>query len=283
MNEQKFGLILLLLTPWSLFHTGGSLAIATTTAATSSSKVEWRTIRTTWGFRVAGSCNLSAGIGGVRRSDVFDADHHPSTCTKQWHRRPHRVGTTTFVEPTVPIKTAVLDASTYLGVITPSIRVLPLQHKKFRTFEEMVASHNERYGDDDDKDNDAPVAAGVLVDFYSPLCGPCKLMQNELMSIRQRLECLVRPKGSSQARTVGSMSVGEDFGISLDNAKDAVGIPVYHIDTNKFPQVGARNNVRGLPTLVLFVDGKEVWRNEGLLSGEDVVTSLTTILQKGNE
>ena len=63
-------------------------------------------------------------------------------------------------------------------------------------------------------------------------------------------------------------------------ANDAVGIPVYHIDTNKFPQVGARNNVRGLPTLVLFVDGKEVWRNEGILSGEEVINSLTKILSQ---
>jgi hypothetical protein len=61
---------------------------------------------------------------------------------------------------------------------------------------------------------------------------------------------------------------------------DAVGIPVYHIDTNKFPQVGARNNVRGLPTLVLFVDGKEVWRNEGIMSGEEVINSLTKILSQ---
>ncbi|KAL3823066.1 hypothetical protein ACHAXA_011118 [Cyclostephanos tholiformis] len=160
------------------------------------------------------------------------------------------------------------------------MRLPPLQLKKFRTFEEMVASHNKQYNNDDDKDSDASVAVGVLVDFYSPLCGPCKLMQNELMSIRQRLECLVRPRGSS---TVSGTSGIRGLEIPPENAKAEKGVLVYHIDTNKFPQVGARNNVRGLPTLVLFVDGKEVWRNEGLLSGEDVITSLTTTLQKDDE
>jgi thiol-disulfide isomerase/thioredoxin len=270
MNEQNFGLILLLLTPWSFFHGRGSLAIAATTkTATSPSAAGLWTIRSTWRFPVAGNNPSGCVIwSGVRRNDDVDAHHQPSTCQKQRPRRHRRTGTTTFVERVS---------------VTPSIRVPPLQLKKFRTFEEMVASHNERYGDDGDKDNDTPVAAGVLVDFYSPLCGPCKLMQSELMSIRQRLECLVRPKGSSQSRTVSGVFVGKGLGIPLDNAKDAMGIPVYHIDTNKFPQVGARNNVRGLPTLVLFVDGKEVWRNEGLLSGEDVMNSLTTILQKDAE
>jgi thioredoxin 1 len=278
MNEQKFGLILLLLTPWSFFHSRGSLAIAATTkTATSPSTAGLWTIRSAWGFPVAGN-NPSAGVkwGGVRRNHDVDANHQPSTCQKRRHRRHRRhrrMGATTFVEPTV--------ASTYLVVsATPPMRVPPLQLKKFRTFEEMVASHNERYSDDDNKDNDTPVAVGVLVDFYSPLCGPCKLMQSELMSIRQRLECLARPKGSSQSRTVNGVSVGKGLRIPL---RDAMGVPVYHIDTNKFPQVGARNNVRGLPTLVLFVDGKEVWRNEGLLSGEDVMNSLTTILQKDDE
>ena len=276
----------------------------------------------------------------------------------------------TFVEPPSLIKAAVLDASAFggkgatpktIGTTTTTTRTKssilapPLQLKKFRTFEEMLESHSNQYSNGDDEDNNdaTPVAAGVLVDFYSPWCGPCKVMKNELMSIRQRLESLVRPRRSSQSSTVGGVSGSRGLGTPLDNnanvdslseddeskggrnagdpievmsvacmdddrvkgigrddddddeevkeknmragtavadatkpitasttTNDAVGIPVYHIDTNKFPQVGARNNVRGLPTLVLFVDGKEVWRNEGILSGEEVINSLTKILSQ---
>ena len=258
----------------------------------------------------------------------------------------------TFVEPPSRIKAAVIEASAFGGK-GASILAPPLQLKKFRTFEEMLESHNNHYnnGDDEDNNNATPVAAGVLVDFYSPWCGPCKVMKNELMSIQQRLESLVRPRRSSQSSTVGGVSGRRGLGIPLDNdanidslsendkakggrnagdnvevmrvacmdddsvegidrgnddegvkekntragtavadaaktmtasttTNDAVGIPVYHIDTNKFPQVGARNNVRGLPTLVLFMDGKEVWRNEGILTGEEVINSLTTILSQ---
>ncbi|KAL3794015.1 hypothetical protein ACHAW5_004300 [Stephanodiscus triporus] len=276
----------------------------------------------------------------------------------------------TFVEPPLLIQTAVLEASAFRGKgatlktietmpkTKSSTSVPPLQLKKFRTFEEMLASHNNQYNNDNGRDNhdDTPVAAGVLVDFYSPWCGPCKVMKNELMSIRQHLQSLVRPRRLSQSSTVGDVSGSKGLGIPLEKntnvdnlcedgeegdhsandavevtsadcmdddrvngigcdnddgemkgdnmpagtstaaatklmtasttASDAVGIPVYHIDTNKFPQVGARNNVRGLPTLVLFVDGKEVWRNEGVLSGEDIINSLTRILlqlQKDDE
>jgi thiol-disulfide isomerase/thioredoxin len=243
----------------------------------------------------------------------------------------------TFVEPPSLIKAAVLDASAFggkgatpktIGTTTTTTRTKSLQLKKFRTFEEMLESHSNQYSNGDDEDNNdaTPVAAGVLVDFYSPWCGPCKVMKHELMSIRQRLESLVRPRRSSQSSTVGGVSGSRGLGTPLDNnanvdslseddeskggrnagdpievmsvdagtavadatkpitasttTNDAVGIPVYHIDTNKFPQVGARNNVRGLPTLVLFVDGKEVWRNEGIMSGEEVINSLTKILSQ---
>ena len=52
------------------------------------------------------------------------------------------------------------------------------------------------------------------------------------------------------------------------------GIPIYHVNANKFPQVGAKNNIHGLPTLVLFHEGKEVWRNEGFICGEEILKVL---------
>lgn len=59
------------------------------------------------------------------------------------------------------------------------------------------------------------------------------------------------------------------------------GIPVFHVDTNKFPQVGAKNRIAGLPTLVLFYRGEELWRNEGMISGGDIVKVLIKLQESG--
>jgi len=59
------------------------------------------------------------------------------------------------------------------------------------------------------------------------------------------------------------------------------GIPVYHVNTNKFPQVGAKNHIAGLPTLVLFYEGEELWRNEGLMKGEEIVSVLSELQEGG--
>lgn len=59
------------------------------------------------------------------------------------------------------------------------------------------------------------------------------------------------------------------------------GIPVFHVDTNKFPQVGAKNRIAGLPTLVLFYRGEELWRNEGMISGGDIVKMLIELQEGG--
>jgi len=55
------------------------------------------------------------------------------------------------------------------------------------------------------------------------------------------------------------------------------GIPIFHVNTERFPQVGAKNKIHGLPTLVLFWAGKEVWRQEGVASGEDILRELRAI------
>jgi hypothetical protein len=58
------------------------------------------------------------------------------------------------------------------------------------------------------------------------------------------------------------------------------GIPIYHVDANRFPQVGARNRIHGLPTLVLFRNGVEVWRVEGVMTGEEILRSINQELEK---
>ena len=56
-----------------------------------------------------------------------------------------------------------------------------------------------------------------------------------------------------------------------NSSNSASGIPIYHVNTNKFPQVGAKNKIHGLPTLVLYYEGRELWRHEGLLDGKEIL------------
>jgi len=143
---------------------------------------------------------------------------------------------------------------------------------KFKTFDEMIQHHH---------------STPILIDFYSPVCGPCKLMKMELKSIKGRLDKLhIGRSGSSGRDRDGSYE--DDYRITSVATGDGTtpsafakgGIPVYHVNTNKFPQVGVKNNINGLPTLVLFHEGQELWRNEGMISGGEIVRTLESILNK---
>lgn len=77
----------------------------------------------------------------------------------------------------------------------------------------------------------------TLVDFSATWCAPCK-----------KLKPIVE-------------KVGEDL-------KAKVEIQVYDFDAN--PEIAQHYNIDALPTLILFKDGKVVWRNLGLMT-EDVL------------
>lgn len=50
---------------------------------------------------------------------------------------------------------------------------------------------------------------------------------------------------------------------------------IVKIDTEKYPNLAARFNVQGLPTLCIFKDGKVVQRLEGFLTAPQLRDSLT--------
>ena len=46
----------------------------------------------------------------------------------------------------------------------------------------------------------------------------------------------------------------------------------------RYPDIGSRYKVEGLPTLVLFKEGKEVWRAMGVLNPMQIMTEIGPFL-----
>ncbi|MEF3079637.1 thioredoxin [Winogradskyella poriferorum] len=83
----------------------------------------------------------------------------------------------------------------------------------------------------------------VLVDFFAEWCGPCKMMTPILKQVKDNL---------------GSR------------------VSIIKIDVDKNQALAARYQVRGVPTLMLFKNGEQVWRQSGLLQKDDLINLITS-------
>ena len=64
----------------------------------------------------------------------------------------------------------------------------------------------------------------------------------------------------------------------LKQVKDNLGnrVSIIKIDVDKNQSLAAKYQVRGVPTLMLFKNGEQVWRQSGLLQKDDLINIITS-------
>ncbi|TYA54334.1 thioredoxin [Formosa maritima] len=83
----------------------------------------------------------------------------------------------------------------------------------------------------------------VLVDFYAEWCGPCKMMSPILKQVKE--------------------SLGES-------------VSIIKVDVDKNQSLATKYQVRGVPTLVLFKNGKQLWRQSGVLQKDEIISIINS-------
>lgn len=99
-----------------------------------------------------------------------------------------------------------------------------------------------------EKNFDEKIKKGVvLVDFFATWCGPCRMMGPILDEVKEEL------------------------------AED---VEIFKVDVDEDPKLARRFAVMSIPSLFIFVDGKEQEKHIGLWAKNDVVAALKKYISK---
>lgn len=71
------------------------------------------------------------------------------------------------------------------------------------------------------------------------------------------------------------------LGPILKQVKDSLGdrVSIIKVDVDKNQELAAMQQVRGVPTMMLYQKGQQLWRQSGVLSKEEIIQ---IILEKTN-
>ena len=78
----------------------------------------------------------------------------------------------------------------------------------------------------------------VLVDFFAEWCGPCKMMAPILEQVKNQLQEKVT---------------------------------IIKVDVDKNQAIAQKLQIRGVPTMVIYKSGKQLWRQSGVVQASDLV------------
>lgn len=81
----------------------------------------------------------------------------------------------------------------------------------------------------------------TLVDFFAHWCGPCKMMPPILTEVKNDLGARVH---------------------------------ILKVDVDKNPKAAAKYGVRSIPTLILFKNGKILWRKSGVAQAQEIKAAI---------
>jgi thioredoxin len=88
----------------------------------------------------------------------------------------------------------------------------------------------------------------VLVDFFATWCGPCQMLAPILKDVK-------------------------------DTLGDEIKIIKVDVDKNQSLMSDQRFQVKGVPTLMLFQNGKMLWRQSGVMPKEEIIRTITSLTQ----